>query len=194
MNNNDVYITQQYDASPRVSNVLSSSSTGKPTLLVYVSVSVYSLLIISLTTVSLYGDNSKSLCNDTFAFLLHCYRLYALLTLSLVLSTRVISFPYYSVIATVLQIIYHILVVYSYIIVRDNYTYKCLHTQTYRNSTIVIFMIIGIGVIDIIRYISFIVELICVFPNFIQLFLRNPTQSIAQHRIDGTIVINNQPL
>ena len=103
MNNNEVY----NDTSSVISNTsVSPPSTSKYnqlTLHEYMSVIIYSLFIISLTTVSLYDGNSKSTCNDAFTFLLNCYRVYALLTLSLILLTFVIVIPYYKVITILLQ-------------------------------------------------------------------------------------------
>lgn len=188
MNNNEVY----NDTSSVISNTsLSPPSTSKYnqiTLHEYMSVIIYSLFIISLTTVSLYDGNSKSICNDAFTFLLYCYRVYALLTLSLILLTFVIVIPYYKVITILLQGAYYLFVIYSYIIVKNNYTDKCLYTKPYTYSTIVLIIIIGIGVIDIIRDVFFLIELLCVFPCVVQLFLQNPTEFITQYGIDQTIL------
>ena len=155
MNNNEVY----NDTSSVISNTsLSPPSTSALTLHEYMSIIIYSLFIISLTTVSLYDSNNKSICNDAFAFLLYCYRAYALLSLFLILITFVISIPYYKVITVLLQGVYYLFVIYSYIIVKNNYTNKCLDTKPYTYSTIVLIIIIGIGVIDIIRSIFFLMN------------------------------------
>ena len=185
MNNNEVY----NDTSSIISNTsLSPPSTSTLTLYEYMSVIIYSLFIISLITVSLYDGNNKSICNDAFTFVLYCYRAYALLSLFLILITFVISIPYYKVITVLLQGVYYLYTIYSYIIVKNNYTDKCLYTKPYTYSTIVLIIIIAIGVIDIIRNIFFLIELLCVFPCVAQLFLQNPTEFITQYGIDPTIL------
>lgn len=154
-----------------------------------------SFLLLVFTSLSL---SQRPQCTTAFAFLLNIYFFFGIIYLF----KSVLSFFIYStsqdslcvkiskstnyIWSVTLSISYYVFTVYSYVTYSTTVRSNCLKTNPV--SSIVLFALITLGLIDIFRNILYIFGIIIGFPCFVRYFLSDPLDFITRYGIDPVVI------